>query len=314
MDEFGLIERYFQGLSSGAPGTLLGIGDDCALLQPPPGEVLAVSTDSLVAGRHFPPDTSAADIGWKTLAVGLSDLAAMGATPRWFTLALTLEAVDPDWLDAFARGLGEIAQRFGIGLVGGDTTRGPLNLNATVIGSLPADAAVRRSGARVGDAICVSGTLGDAALALAQMQAGLAPLPELRRRLDRPEPRVELGLAMRSMAHAAIDLSDGLAGDLRHVLAASGVGATIEVQRLPASVALLRGATQPLQRMDYQLRGGDDYELCLCLPGDRLQALQAVCGLPLTRIGTVTAEPGLHWVDAAGATLSIPEHAYRHFE
>lgn len=314
MDEFDLIRRFLAPLGVAGGDLLLGIGDDCALVQPPPGDVLAISTDSLIEGRHFPVGTDPAAVGWKALAVNLSDLAAMGATPRWFTLALTLERADADWLAAFAHGLGTLARAHGIRLIGGDTTRGPLQLTLTVIGSLPAEGALRRSGAQLGDAVCVSGTLGDAAHALNCLQAGQHPDPFLRERLDRPQPRVALGLALRGRAHAAIDLSDGLVGDLQHVLDASGVGAMIELERLPVSPALARARPPGEGRWACQVAGGDDYELCFCLPEDELAVLAEQVQVPLTRIGTVVAGPGLRCVDASGATIEVPHHGYRHFE
>ncbi|WP_420466096.1 thiamine-phosphate kinase [Panacagrimonas sp.] len=313
MDEFALIRRYFTQLSAPRADVLLGIGDDCALLQPPPGEVLAVTTDTLICGRHFSADVAPYDLGWKALAVSLSDLAAMGAQPRWFTLALSLQKPCDDWLDAFACGMARLAATHDVALVGGDTTQGPLSLNVTAFGTVAAGQAVTRSGARVGDAICVSGTLGDAALALHQRQRDGEADAALALRLDRPEPRVALGLTMAGHAHAAVDLSDGLAGDLGHVLQASGMGALIDLHSLPASEAMIRALPAWRDRLPFQLSGGDDYELCLCLPPSRLAALRAHAKLPLTRIGTITAETGLRGVDLEGATMDIPAQGYRHF-
>ncbi|MGQ0529377.1 MAG: thiamine-phosphate kinase, partial [Panacagrimonas sp.] len=266
VDEFALIRRYFHGLTPTAADVRLGIGDDCALMSVPSGFELAVSTDTLVAGRHFPLSTPAYDIGWKSLAVNLSDLAAMGATPRWFTLALSLQHADDQWLAQFSAGMRELALMHDTVLVGGDTTRGPLNINITVMGLVPDTQALRRSGARIGDLICVTGSLGDAALALRLMQQDQAePDETLRTRLDRPQPRVRAGLAMRGLASAAIDLSDGLAGDLLHLLGASGVGAVIHTADLPTSAAFQRSC-RPSERLALQHAGGDDYELCGCLP------------------------------------------------
>lgn len=311
MDEFVLIRQYFYGLGPVRADVALGIGDDCALLQAPPGELLAVSTDTLIAGRHFPHETAAADIGWKALAVNLSDLAAMGASPRWFTLALSLPTVDEPWLAEFARGLGELAHQSGIALVGGDTTRGPLSLTLTVIGSVPAGQALRRDGARVGDLVCVTGTLGDAALALREANNPACP-PELRARLNRPQPRLTAGLTLRGQAHAAIDLSDGLAGDLTHVLTASGVGAQLRADLLPASAAFEQHAPAA-EKLALQVQGGDDYELCVCLPPDAVSGLAAQLDVPLTVIGRVTAEPGLRITGADGVTIPVSSHGYRHF-
>ena len=316
MNEFDLIRRYFAELTSvrGAAGVKLGIGDDAAILELPPGHELVVSTDTLVAGRHFEAKADAADIGWKSLAVNLSDLAAMGAQPRWVTLALTIEKVDEPWLSGFAAGLRELATTHGVSLVGGDTTRGPLSITVTAMGVVPAGTALRRDGARAGDVICVTGTLGDAALGL-RLLGSEVDVPGLRARLDRPQPRLAAGQALRGLAHAAIDLSDGLAGDLAHVLRASGVGARIEADRLPASKDFLRHLTADMSRVALQAQGGDDYELCVCLPAQALEAaIASLEGLPLTVVGEITAERGLRFVDGAGATIAVPPHGYRHFE
>lgn len=310
MDEFELIRLHFAGLAPDGEGVVLGIGDDCALLKLDEGEELAISTDTLVAGRHFPLQTAPYDIGWKSLAVSLSDLAAMGAEPRAFLLALTLEQAETAWLKAFACGLSDLARRHRVALIGGDTTRGPLNINITAMGVVPRGQALRRSGARVGDAVCVTGTLGDAALGLQRWDHAEAML---RARLDRPEPRVTAGLALRAFAHAAIDLSDGLAGDLAHVLTASGLGARIEAERLPMSADFAR-LRRPAGRLALQAQGGDDYELCVCLPADRVETARAALDVPLTVIGQITAEPGLRFVDGAGANIAISPHGYRHFE
>ncbi|MBL6750207.1 MAG: thiamine-phosphate kinase [Nevskia sp.] len=320
MDEFELIRRYFAGLTPASADVALGIGDDCALLRPPAGEVIAVTTDTLVAGRHFPAGTRAVDLGWKALAVNLSDLAAMGARPRWFLLSLTLERAEAAWLEDFAAGLKQLADAAPIALVGGNTTRGPLAITITAVGSVPEAAALRRDGARPGDAVCVTGTLGDAALALQNLGKGpAAPATQadadfLRRRLDRPQPRLAAGLALRGLAHAAIDLSDGLAGDLAHVLESSGVGAEVQVARLPMSPAFERLAV-PAQRLRLQAGGGDDYELCLCLPPEHLAEARRRLDLPLTEIGRITAAPGLRWLDEGGAALAPqPQlHGYDHF-
>lgn len=315
MDEFALIRRYFATLTPPAEGVALGIGDDCALLQPPAGQQLAITADTLIAGRHFPDETAPADVGHKALAVNLSDLAAMGALPYAFTLALSLPQADADWLEAFARGLGALAREAGISLVGGDTTRGPLSVTITALGLVAPGSALRRDGARVGDLVCVTGTLGDAALALRQWQQRSVADDDrrwLRARLDRPTPRLAAGLALRAFAHAAIDLSDGLVGDLAHVCAASGVGVEIETSKLPRSAAFARQAPGDADAL--QLAGGDDYELCVCLPPARLDEARAACGaLPLTPVGRITAERGVRVVNAAGAIVDAPPTAYRHF-
>ena len=312
MDEFELIRTQFAPLAPNAAGVRLGIGDDAALLAVPADQELVVTTDTSVAGRHFPLDTPAYDVGWKSLAVNLSDLAAMGAEPRWFTLALTLESASLAWVQDFAAGLRDLAQRHRVALVGGDTTRGPLSITITAMGVVPAARALRRDGAKAGDAVCVTGTLGDAALAL---RLGAGADPALRARLDRPEPRVTAGQRLRGIAHAAIDLSDGLAGDLSHVLRASHLGARIEAERLPASPPFLQQWQRSGEsRLALQARGGDDYELCLCIPPQAVDGARASLDVPLTVIGTLTAEPGLRFVDGAGVKLDLPPHGYRHFE
>jgi thiamine-monophosphate kinase len=317
MDEFALIRRWFAPLAPHGDGVVLGIGDDCALLAPPPDEQLAITTDTLIAGRHFPLDTAPADIGWKSLAVSLSDLAAMGARPYGFTLALSLPQADENWLAGFAEGLRACAQTAGIALVGGDTTRGELSITITAFGTLPAGAALRRDAAQVGDCICVTGTLGDAALALRLLQSDGWPQTDaaraLRARLDRPTPRNAAGLALRSIAHAAIDLSDGLFGDLGHVCDASGVGAELSIADLPASPAFTAGVPTDA-RLALQLAGGDDYELCICVPPARLDAARQACGaLPLTVIGRIVQGEGVRLRNGGGAIVDFSTPSYRHF-
>lgn len=319
MDEFALIRRYFSPLAPAGTGVVLGIGDDAALLSVGAGDELVVTTDTLVAGRHFPLDTAPFDIGWKALAVNLSDLAAMGAEARWFTLALTLPDADPQWLDSFAAGLQALARQHSIALVGGDTTRGPLSITITAMGSVASGAALRRSGARPGDLVCVTGYLGDAALALRLVDGRFAcgsiaadQKLYLRARLDRPQPRLAAGLALRGLATAMIDLSDGLAGDLNHLLTASGCGAQVNCSALPASAAFACNAPQA-ERIALQVGGGDDYELCLCLPPEHLDTARARLNVGLTVIGRISAEPGLHWIDVNGARLDVAPHGYRHF-
>lgn len=237
MAEFDLIARIRQRVVL-RDDVVLGIGDDGALLAPPPGQLLAVTMDTLNAGVHFPPETAPADIGWKALAVNLSDLAAMGAEPAWCTLSLTLPRADTAFVDGFCDGFLALAAQHGVALVGGDTTRGPLSVSITAHGFVPAGAALRRDGARIGDEVWVSGSLGDAAGALRQWQAGAPMAPALRDRLDRPTPRVALGQALRGLASACIDISDGLLADLTHICRASGVGAEVDIDALPASDAL----------------------------------------------------------------------------
>jgi thiamine-monophosphate kinase len=312
MDEFALIRKHFVGLTEATEGLRLGIGDDCALLQLPPGQELAVTSDTLVAGRHFPSRTSPGDIGWKALAVNLSDLAAMGADPRWFLLALTLPSADERWLAQFATGLGDLAHRARVALVGGDTTRGPLSITITAMGVLPAGTALRRDGARPGDVVCVTGTLGDAALALRELGSPAPLSGALRARLDRPQPRLMAGMALRGLATAAIDLSDGLAGDLGHILDASQVGAVITAERLPMS-AEFRSRTAPAERFALQAQGGDDYELCVCLPPDMVADAHRRLDVPLTEIGVITAEPGLKLSAGSGQSTLLDARGYTHF-
>jgi thiamine-monophosphate kinase len=314
--EFNLIRRYF---SRPVHGTVLGAGDDCALLQAGPGMHLAVSTDSLVAGVHFFPDADPVSLGWKSLAVNLSDLAAMGATPRWATLAITLPDIDDEWLAAYADGLYRCAAQHEISLVGGDTTRGPLSMTLTVMGEVPAGEALRRDGARAGDTVWVSGTLGDAAFALAaiqgQLNLGEDDFATLGARLHAPEPRVALGLALRRIASSAIDISDGLLADLGHILERSQVGAELDYTRLPVSDLVNDLAAHPAFDRCV-LAGGDDYELCFTAPAassDTILAIGAELNLRLTPIGLISAVPGLRLLDAEGQPVTLDTAGYDHF-
>jgi thiamine-monophosphate kinase len=315
--EFDLIRRHF---TRPARHTELAVGDDAALLAPRPGMQLAVSTDMLVAGTHFFADSDPEALGWKTLAVNLSDLAAMGAEPRWAFLALSLPAADEAWIAAFARGLFACADRFGIDLAGGDTTRGPLNLCVTIIGETPAGTAITRAGARAGDDLWITGTPGRAALGLTHLRgetvlssAAAAPCLDA---LHRPQPRVAAGLALRGVASAMLDVSDGLLGDLAHILECSGCGAIIDVGALPLAPLLACGAEPALARRCL-LAGGDDYELLFTAPADRralLSALSDRLELPLARIGTITADPGRLLLCELDGRLAAPAHAgYDHF-
>lgn len=313
MAEFDLIARHFAVLAQPQAGVALGIGDDAALLSAPAaGEQWAVSTDTLVEGVHFAAGVAAEALGHKALAVNLSDLAAMGARPFAALLALTMPRADDVWLRDFARGFGNLLRQHGLSLVGGDTTQGPLSVTVTVIGRVPTGFALRRTGAEVGDLVAVTGTLGDAALAL---QMGASASPELAQRLHRPEPRVAAGLALRALAHAAIDVSDGLLADLGHVCEASGVGASLRADLIPASPAFL--AAQPASALALQVAGGDDYELCVCLPPEKVSeavAVLAECGVALTVIGRCTREPGVRLLDADATPAALPpERGYRHF-
>ena len=318
--EFELIRRYFTHRARHA---VLGVGDDAALVQVRRGEDLVISADMLVAGRHFLRNTDPRQLGHKALAVNLSDMAAMGATPRWATLALALPSIDKRWLSAFSRGFMALARRYDVDLVGGDTTRGPLTICVQIMGVAPRGAALRRDGARAGDDIWVSGTLGDAALALAVLQRRLrlkpAELARCAEKLQRPQPRVALGLALRRVAHSAIDISDGLLGDLGHVLERSAVAAEVELAALPASPVLLRYLDRVVACRAL-LAGGDDYELCFTAPR-RARAQVVRIGerirLALTRIGSVKPQvrgaPRLVVRAPDGAALRVVRGGYDHF-
>ena len=329
MGEFELIRRHFQrhGHAARAP-VVLGIGDDCALLQPRPGHRLAVSTDMLVEGQHFFADVAPEALGHKALAVNLSDLAAMGARPLGFTLALSLPHAHEAWLSAFANGLFALADQHNCPLVGGDTTRGPLNICITVMGEVRPGLAMQRSQAQVGDDVYLTGRTGEARLALELMRGtgwalhacgphALEEHPELRQRLERPTPRVELGLLLAvlgSAVHAAIDLSDGLAGDLGHILEASGVGADIAMAALPVAPALQQLPVS--HRMDCLLNGGDDYELLFTAAPIARAAVEAAAlasHTPVQRIGRISAATGLRVLDASGHELTVSAGSFDHF-
>jgi thiamine-monophosphate kinase len=319
MGEFALIARHFTRAWPGHPALVLGVGDDGALLQISPGHQLVISTDMLVEGRHFFAGAEPEALGHKALAVNLSDLAAMGARPLGFTLALALPAADDGWLAAFARGLFALADAHACALVGGDTTRGPLNLCITVLGEVAPGRALRRDAAQAGDDLWLSGRTGEARLALALRRGeawATGPLAAVQDRMDRPEPRVALGRALAATdgVHAAMDVSDGLAGDLGHILAASAVGADIELGALPVAPALT--ALPDAARRDCLLAGGDDYELLFtAAPGARaaVQAAAALVGTAVTRIGRITRDPGLRLVDAAGASVPMATSGFDHF-
>jgi thiamine-monophosphate kinase len=295
---------------------VLGIGDDAAICSVPTGMQLITCTDTLVAGVHFPADTRATDIGYKALAVNLSDMAAMGAEPAWMSLALTLPEMEWDWLQGFSEGLLELATEYGVSLIGGDTTRGPLTVTVSVQGFVPAGSALRRTGARVGDDVWVTGSLGDAAAALQQTKHGPMQSMKLRHRLDRPTPRVAAGLALRGLASAAIDISDGLAQDLGHILSCSGVGAELELGRLPVSASLLDFHKDDTVRWALQLSGGDDYELCFtAAPAEAfaIEQAMAAAGVSASVIGHITAESGLRCLTPDGEHLALEQAGYRHF-
>ena len=346
MGEFDLIERYFkrpERLSARADWVKLGIGDDCAVLQPRAGTQLAISTDMLVQGRHFFADVEPAALGHKALAVNLSDLAACAAQPIAFTLALALPEVNEPWLAAFSQGLFALADVHGCELIGGDTTRGPLNICITVFGELPIvdgqPQVLLRSGAKVGDDIYVSGSLGEARLALEVLRGNLSvsddALASLRQRLERPTPRVALGLALRGIATSAIDVSDGLLGDLGHILKRSNVGASLEVQAFDTMQLIagrtisfkINGQADPEISRDHELRlqntlmgyvlaGGDDYELAFTAPPTaraKVQSAARAAHTSVVRIGRIESDPGLRLLDATGATVPNDWRSFDHF-
>lgn len=321
MSEFELIRQYFEKAAGRGPhaGVHLGIGDDCALLEAAPVMQLAVSTDMLVEGRHFAVGADPFKLGHKSLAVNLSDIAAMGATPRWATLSLALPGADAAWLERFSAGFFALANRFEVALVGGDTTRGPLNISVTIMGEVPAGLALHRAGALPGDEIWVSGELGGAALALGYEAGRVALEGEDRKamlaRLHEPEPRVVLGERLRGLATSAIDVSDGFAGDLAHILERSSVGALVRYADLPRPAAFARIADIELER-NCVLSGGDDYELIFTAPqarGAEIDALGAELGMRLTRVGYVQAgDARVVLLDANGKAMAVPG-GYDHF-
>ena len=315
LGEFDLIAKFFTRTVTRAA---LGVGDDCALFSAAPGMQLAVSSDMLVEGRHFLPTVAPQRLGHKALAVNLSDLAACGAAPIAFTLALALPRVDEVFLAGFARGLLALADEHRCELIGGDTTQGPLNICITVFGEVPTGQALLRSGARVGDDLYVSGTLGDARLALEVFRGTVslsgAAFDSVRLAMEQPQPRVALGTALRGVATSAIDVSDGLIGDLRHILRRSGMGAVVHVDALPRS-AVMRAMPEALQR-ECTLAGGDDYELVFTAPpaaADRVQAAARHAGTRVTRIGSIEALAGLRLQDTAGRAVPDTFNSFDHF-
>ncbi|OOG47482.1 thiamine-phosphate kinase [Rhodanobacter sp. C06] len=317
--EFRLIDRIRERTAQTRDDVRLGIGDDAALLAVPAGQELAVAIDTLVEGVHFPVGTAPADVGWKALAVNLSDLAAMGATPAWALLALTLPRPDAAFIDGLADGFAQLARLHRLALVGGDTTRGPLTLSVAVHGFVPPGQALTRAGARAGDAVLVTGTLGDAAAGLRCLQPHMDVQTSLRdalvERLNRPVPRLAAGLALRGRASACIDVSDGLLADLGHLCIASGVGAEIDAALLPRSSALL-GLFDEAAARDFALAGGDDYELCFSVPAARVAEVQADLarlGCGATRIGRIVAGDGVRVRDADGSRLEPGRQGWDHF-
>lgn len=304
MAEFSIIDTYFNRQNKNSVD--LGVGDDSALLTPPPQQQLVICADTLVAGRHFPLDTDPHAIGWKSVAVNLSDIAAMGATPHSILLALSLPQIGHDWLKAFSQGLYDCCDQFGVSLIGGDTTQSPhLTLSVTALGWVDTGQAVPRSGAKPGDLICVSGTLGDAAFALNHLGH------PLQQRLDYPTPRCQLGTALKGLANSMIDVSDGLAQDLGHILKASGVGAKLALENLPISPALQ--ALNDEQRWQYALAGGDDYELCFTInPQNYEKLLQKQLDVSISIIGSIQQQHGLTF-EKDGVDHLLQFNGYQHF-
>jgi len=321
LSEFDVIRRFF---THRAPGTALGVGDDAALVRVRAGMELAVSADMLIEGRHFVAGADPRQLGHKALAVNLSDMAAMGAKPRWATLALALPRVDPRWLDEFARGFMSLARRHGVDLIGGDTTRGPLAMSVQIMGEVPKGQALRRDGAKPGDDVWVSGRIGGAALALAALKRRLRVPPRERRaldaRLNTPEPRVALGLGLRRVANSAIDISDGLLADLGHICERSNVAAVIEWEALPATPFVRSQAQQTEVAVQAILAGGDDYELCFTAPksqrgnvlwaADRAHTEVMLVGQIVRR---ARGRPPIQLLDSIGKPMRVRSQGYDHF-
>lgn len=316
LSESDIIQRFFSRDYRGHPNVMLGVGDDAAVLSVPPDKVLAVAVDSMVAGVHFPENLAARDIGYRALAVNLSDLAAMGATPLSATLALTVPEAQEEWLEEFANGFFELAEQYRVALIGGDTTRGPLTVTVEVHGLLPRGRVLKRSGASPGDLVCVTGSLGDAAAGVRLYRGALDAHPArdyLRRRLARPEPRVQAGCDLLGVASAAIDVSDGLLIDLERLTAASGVGAVVELEKLPLSNALAE--TFPNDARELALTGGDDYELCFTIGNEhmpRLDSLRANWACDCSVIGEIVADSQVICKEE-GVVIQLPRHGFDHF-
>jgi len=315
VSEFEIIRRYFTRSWSDVPGVILGVGDDAAIVRATSDQDLVIAADVINEGIHFPVDTTAEAVGHKALAVNLSDLAAMGADPAWFTMTLSLPAVDEQWLERFASGLFALADAHNIFLIGGDTVRGPLSIAINAVGQIPRGTALRRDGAAIGDAVYVSGNLGDAALAIQQL--GHDPHhvnPVLRKRLDFPEPRLELGRYLREFASSCIDISDGLAADLSHILEASGVGAVLRIGHVPLSAEV--SAAGPENALKLAMGGGDDYELCFTVPPQHVRHIDEASratGVRLTHIGDIVDEPGLTVLDRNNNPVPLHHLGHDHF-
>ena len=318
LSEFNLIRDYFANLTHGREDVVLGVGDDCALLTPPPDRELVITSDTLVEGVHFQQGTDPEALGHKSLAVNLSDLAAMGAEPAWVTLALTLPHPHSDWLESFSRGFSSLATKYKVALVGGDTTRGPLSITVTAHGFVQLGSALRRSGAKDGDLIFITGTLGDAALALLARQGNYSDTSgqeELEQSLDRPQPRLAVGNALIGLANSAIDVSDGLVADLGHICEQSGVGARVLLNQIPITSQvkehLLQGGN-----WNTVIAGGDDYELCFTLSPEKLDLLDGIrhsLDCELTQIGEIVTEPGVSCILADGTVIDNSFSGYQHF-
>ncbi|HWS39832.1 MAG TPA: thiamine-phosphate kinase [Arenimonas sp.] len=320
MSEFNWIawlKEQAQSKISARPEIIHGIGDDAAVCEIPDGMQLVISTDTLVSGVHFPEDTAPIDIGYKCLAVNLSDIAAMGAEPCWLSMAISLPEMDWNWLTQFSDGLIELAAEHGVQIIGGDTTQGPLSITITVHGLVPKGHARLRSLAKVGDDIWLTGSIGDAAASLQQWKVGGMQSMKLRHRLNRPTARVSVGIAVRDLVHAMLDVSDGLAQDLGHILQASHVGAEIELGRLPVSSSLLDFFPNDTERWQLQLSGGDDYELCFTAPACNAFAIDlafAECGVSGSVIGHITEQSGLRCLTPEGNVFELTQTGYQHFE
>ncbi len=319
MQEFDLINRYFKSAGAQRDDVELGIGDDCALLSPPPGKLLAVSTDTLISGVHFPVNTSPEDIGYKSLAVNLSDLAAMGAQPAWVSLAISLPSADEDWVKRFMQGFSSLAQEYGVALVGGDTTRGALSITVSITGFVDSNTNFTRSNACEGDAICVTGTLGDAAAGLRLIldnDPRQSHYQALLHQLNRPQPQLPASQLLQPYRIAAIDLSDGLLADLGHICERSGCGAVIELDSLPVSQTLREYYADDMH-WKYLVNAGDDYQLCFCCDDETLQLIQPVFkqqAIQLTRIGVIRSQPGIRCLQAGREQAIDYTSGYNHFK
>jgi thiamine-monophosphate kinase len=316
--EFDLIDRYFSGLTNTDTSVNCGIGDDAAVIDIPPDQELLVSVDTLVSGIHFSPTSTAYDIGYKSLAVNISDIAAMGGVPRWATLALTLPKVEPEWLQAFANGFADIANKYAVSLIGGDTTQGPLSITIQIMGTAEKGKSVLRSGAKPGDLIYVSGCLGAAGLACKTLKAypDDQTIPShCLERLHRPVPRVELGQHLGGLATAAIDISDGLAADLGHILKSSAVAAQVQLAAVPVCEELLKLEDRELA-WQIALAAGDDYELCFTIAAERQAELEQSLkqlNYPVACIGKITAGEGISWLQESGTEVKLQLDGYQHF-